>query len=81
MLRNRNGNTRIINDMSNQLNDMYNFMKQENIIYLKKQEDIAEATKRTSELEAAEKSSILIILKVLIHFFLLKYTFKSQKKK
>lgn len=69
ILRNRSGsglqNTRIINDKANQLNDMYNFMKQENIMYLKKQEEIAEAIKRTSELEAAEKSKSFIFLNII----------------
>jgi len=45
-----------IDQMSSQLNDMYNYMKQENMIHLKKQQELADAADAAAEEAEAKKS-------------------------
>jgi hypothetical protein len=49
-------NKHAIEQMSAQLNDMYNFMKQENKLHLQKQQEMADAADAAAEEEAARKS-------------------------
>jgi hypothetical protein len=49
-------NKHAIEQMSAQLNDMYNFMKQENMLHLQKQQEMADAAGAAAEEEAARKS-------------------------
>lgn len=52
-------NKHSIDQMTAQLNDMYNYMKQENMIAIKKHQELADAEAAAAEEEAAKKESLI----------------------
>ncbi len=78
-------NKHAIEQMSAQLNDMYNFMKQENMLHLQKQQEMADAAGAAAEEEAARKSKnsnfylIFYCKKNRLNFFSFKKKYRSRR--